>query len=238
MLPLPSALAALALTVGVAVSPVRAEPMRLDDPTPRPVIVHFENSPRNEPALLDRSYGPPLLARIEPAGADLARVVIDGSSVARHLFGDDAPDPGSFSDFVWLFDVRSGHVLDARLEGSIVQQIDWGFVRSATSAHVRARMSTREQAGFLPARRVLGNWVFRHCDPSEVSGVGCRPVEAVRYDSELGYVNAVGVIEVATPLGIDAQTFSPLGEAIFLELESAPVGVESVAVGGPEITAP
>jgi len=229
---LASVIAALALAVGIAGSPVCAEPMRLDDPTPRSVIVRFENSSRNEPALLDRRYGPPLLGRIEPAGADLVRVVIDGSTVAQHLFWEDDPDPDSFSDFVWLFDVQSGHVLDARLGGSIVKQLDWGLVRSSTRARVSARMSTREQAGFWPALRVLGNSVFRYCDPSKMPGGGCQAVEAVSYDSQLGYVNAVGVIEVVTPLGIEARTFSPLGEALFLELARDSEPVQSVAAGG------
>jgi hypothetical protein len=239
MLQLPHyVMAALVVILGASVAPARAEPLRLDDSTPRSLIVRFENSPRNEPALLDRSYGPPLPARIESAGVDLVRVVIEGSVVAQHLFGDDSPEPGAFSDFVWLFDVQSGHVLDARFEGRIEQQLDWGFLSTSTSARVRARMSTREHAGFLPVRRVLGNRVFRHCDPSKLVGVACRSVEATRYDRERGYVNAVGVIEVVTPLGIKAQTFSPLGEAIFLELGTASAGAAPLALEVPEAALP
>jgi hypothetical protein len=229
----PQLVASLALVGLLAdAAPLRAEPLRLDDPTPRSVIVQFENSPREVPAQLDASWGPPLPARLESAGADLVRVVVEGPVVEQHLFGDDTPEPGSFGDFVWLFDVRSRHVLDARLEGRLVQQLDWGLVRSTTQANVRARMSTREQAGFLPPRRILGNQLFRHCDPVTAPGLRCRPVGAVPFDPATGYVNAVGVIEVETPLGLEARTFSPLGEALFLELP--PVGAAPLVVDAQE----
>jgi hypothetical protein len=222
------AVAMIAIAVGAATT-ATAEPLRLDDATPRSIIVRFETSPRSRPDQLDRSWGPPLPARIEPAGTDLVRVVIDRQVVERSLFAEDAPEPGSFGDFVWLFDARTGHVLDARLEGRIVQQLDFGLMRSQTRAHVRARMSTRERAGFLPPRRILGNRVFRHCDPARARSDDCHSVAPVPLDRSRGYVNAVGVIEVATPLGIEARTFSPLGEALFLEL-GTPVVDEAPAV--------
>ena len=205
--------------------PADAEPLDLDDPTPRMILVRFESSSRAEPALLDSQYGPPLPARLHDDGAGLVRIVIEGNLVERYLFGTELARPGSFDDFVWLFDRQSGHVIDARFEGRIVQELDWGLMRSTTEATVRARMSTRERAGFRPPRRILGNRVFRYCDPSVLREKSCRAVEAVPFDRERGYVNAVGVIDVRTPLGIEARTFSPLGEAIFLEVDGADVSV-------------
>jgi len=202
-------------------SPAGAEPLHLYDATPRDIQVRFENSPRDLPSQVDQSYGPPVPARVESAGVDLLRVVIEGPVVEEHLFGKNGAEPGSFGDFVWLFDAQTGHVLDARVEGRLHQKLDWGLVRSTTQANVGVRMSTRERAGFQPLRRVLGNSVFRHCDPGQAVGVRCHPVEAVPFDPVRGYVNAVGVIQVDTPLGIGAATFSPLGEALFLELEEA-----------------
>ena len=228
-----SVVLAAALLAGVATA--AAQPLDLDDPTPRAIIVRFEISPRSAPAMLDRRYGPPLPARLESAGADLVRVVIDSSIVEQHVFGEDQPVPGSFGDFVWLFDTRSGHVLDARFEGRIVQLLDWGLVRFTTEARVRARMSTRERAGFEPPRRVLGNRVFRHCDPDNTASSSCRSVEAVRFDPARGYVNAVGVLEAQTPLGVGAETFSPLGEAIFLEVGTPIIDAGAMIVDAGEI---
>jgi hypothetical protein len=94
-------------------------------------------------------------------------------------------------------------------------------------------MSTREKAGFLPPRRVLGNRVFRHCDPAAAVDDDCHPVEPVPFDHDRGYVNAVGVIEVETPIGIEARTFSPLGEALFLELGTPVVGLPPAVVDAP-----
>ena len=80
-----------------------------------------------------------------------------------------------------------------------------------------------------PPRRILGNRVFRYCEPGESLGRRCRGVEAVPFDRERGYVNAVGRIEVQTPVGIEASTFSPLGEAIFLEYEEPYAPFEALA---------
>jgi len=203
-----------------AVTPARAEPLDLQDPTARGVLVRFESSPRSEPAALDRDYGPMLPARVESAGRDLLRLIISGAIVEQYLFNSEQPEPGSFGDFVWLFDSRTGDVLDARLEGQLIQTLDWGLVRSTTRARVRARMSTRERAGFHSPRRVLGTRLFRYCDPGRSAEKHCNDVEAVRFDRDRGYVNAVGVIEVQAALGIEVESFSPLGEAVFFEMDT------------------
>ena len=208
---------------------VAAEPLDLTNAASRAVFVRFENSPRNQPDALDRGYGPMLPARAESAGRDLLQVVIAGAVVEEHLFGSERPEPGSFGDFVWLFDARTGDVLDARLEGRLIQTLDWGLVRSTTRAHVQARMSTRERAGFRAPRDVLGTRLFRYCEPGRASSEDCNGVEAVRFDRERGYVNAVGVIEVQAALGIEVESFSPLGEAVFFELET-PLALDSESV--------
>ena len=206
-----------------------AEPLDLANSATRSVFVRFENSPRNQPDALDRGYGPMLPARAQSAGRDLLQVIIAGAVVEEHLFGSERPEPGSFGDFVWLFDARTGDVLDARLEGRLIQTLDWGLVRSTTRAQVRARMSTRERAGFRSPREVLGTRLFRYCEPDRSQEADCNDVRAVRFDRERGYVNAVGVIEVQAALGIEVESFSPLGEAVFYEIETV-VGPDSEAV--------
>ena len=227
-----------ALIAGVCHATLAAgEPLDLTNEASRAVFVRFENSPRNEPDALDRGYGPMLPARAESAGRDLLQVVIAGAVVEEHLFGAERPEPGSFGDFVWLFDARTGDVLDARLEGRLIQTLDWGLVRSTTRAHVQARMSTRELAGFRSPRDVLGTRLFRYCEPERASDEDCNGVEAVRFDRERGYVNAVGVIEVQAALGIEVESFSPLGEAVFFELET-PLALDSESVAESTTVAP
>jgi len=216
----------------------RAEPLDLDDPTARSILVRFENSPRNRPDSLDRGYGPMLPARAESVGHGLLQVVIAGELVEQYLFGTAQPEPGSFGDFVWVFEARTGDVLDARFEGHLTQTLDWGLVRSTTRARVQVRMSTRERAGFRPPREVLGTRLFRYCEPTVDVDADCRGVRAVRFDRDRGYVNAVGVIEVEAALGIEVDSFSPLGEAVFLEMSTdLPADVEAVA-GASRVTSP
>ena len=196
---------------------VHAEPVDLLNREARDIYVRFETSPRATPAALDHTYGDRIPARFEPGSAGQIFVVIEGQYVEKHLFASENAAGKSFGDFVWTFDSVTGDVLDARLEGEIVQSIDWGFGTSATRAHIQVRMSTKESAGFREGQRVFGNHVFRHCDPDDAGWSICHEVESVRFDRERGYVNAVGVINVNTLVGIGATSFSPLGEAIFLE---------------------
>jgi len=213
---------------------LHAEPVDLSNRTSRDIYVRLETSPRSTPAALDLSYGDPIPARLEPGPPGQIFVVIEGRYVAQHLFAGEEAVGNSFGDFVWTFDSATGDVLDASLEGEIVQSIDWGFGTSATRAHLRVRMSTRESAGFREGQRVFGNHVFRHCDPEHAGWSACHEVEAARFDRERGYVNAVGVIEVETMVGIGATSFSPLGEAIFLESDLPAVGAgDAVASVGP-----
>jgi hypothetical protein len=76
-------------------------------------------------------------------------------------------------------------------------------------------VTTRTRAGFEPGRVRLGQLVFQLCVRD---GGNCTIVEPARYDPRTGYVNAVGAL-VGRALGTAARSFSPLGEAIFSEVE-------------------
>jgi hypothetical protein len=191
-----------------------AEPMNLQDPRPRWVLVAFETSPPNEPGRLDSLYAPELPAWLEPAGPGRLRVTLARGLVERYLMAAYDPKPGSFDDFVWLFDTRSGHVVAARLSGTIRRTLDWGVFRSTVEADIRIELDTRGPAGFERPRRWLGQVLFDFCD-----GTGrdrCSEVAAVPYRPERGYVNAVGKLR-ARSHRIRVETFAPLGEAVFSE---------------------
>lgn len=192
-----------------------AEPLRLADPAPRWVAVRFEISPAAAPGQLDHRYSEPLHAWLEPlADPNRVRVRVPGPSVALRLFGDQNPEPESFSDFVWEFDAASGAVLSAAVSGTVRPELHLGFVRSRTRAEVEVSMTTLEVGGFEPTRRVLGQTVHRFC---RVRSPRCRTVETARLDPETGYVNAVGPLRVRSRWA-ELEQFSPLGEAIFEEL--------------------
>jgi len=221
---------ALALTALLSADAL-AEPLRLDDATPRWIEVSFELSPRSHPGQLDTFYGPPLRAWLEPlpqgapqpraAGQGTAaehpshlRIRIPGSSVERFLLHDDHPVPGSFSDYEWLIDTRSGEVETARLRGSVWRELDLGIARARVKADLDIALSTRAAAGFRKARRFFGLTIHSYCDPQDQAS--CTRVEPKALDRASGYVNAVGPIEVRSKI-VSVQTFSPLGEAIFRE---------------------
>ena len=222
------ALAGIAALLAAAAA---AEPLDLDDPTPRWVEVSFEVSPRSEPGRLDARYTPPIPAWLQPAGRPGWRVVaVPAELVERHLLRGQDPVPGSFSDFVWVFDAESGHVVWAELRGVVYTRLDWGLFRSRARAEIEVELSTERSAGFRRARRFLGQLIHHYCEPDEPGE--CSVVPAVPYRRQNGYVNAVGEI-VASSAGISTRAFSPLGEARFAERAAPPWLVPAVAAGPP-----
>jgi len=208
------AIAALVVITVADAAARAAEPMDLRDPQPRWISVRFENSPSDRPGQLATDYAAELPAWFEPDGAsNRVRVSIAGSAVETGWFRQQRLRAGSFSDFVWTFDVSSGEVLSARLRGTFIRRLDFGVFGSDIDLPFEAEMTTRSTVGFEAGRRTLGQLVFPLCERAER---GCTLVAPVRYDPRTGYVNAVGSI-VARAVGVVARTFSPLGEAIFAE---------------------
>ncbi len=210
---------ALAIALAIAMDAARShasEPMDLGDPRPRPVTVRFETSPPDQPGRLAAHYTAHVPAWLEPG--DLAaqvRVTIAGADIETRWFQNQRLRAGSFSDFVWIFDATSGDVVSAHLRGTLVRKFDFGMFQSDIETEIEAEMTTRTRAGFEPGRRRLGQLVFPLCVRE---GGDCTLVEPVRYDRRTGYVNAVGAL-VGRAMGAAANSFSPLGEAIFTEGE-------------------
>jgi hypothetical protein len=192
-----------------------AQPMNLADGRPRWVTVRFEVSPAEAPGRTDSVYSPPVAAWLEPADEPgQLRVRIRGRDVEAQLLARERPIPGSFSDFVWIFDAASGEVRSATLSGTVLRTVGLGPAHWTVAAHIRARMDTRQAVGFTAPAGMLGLDVWRACtDPSQGD---CTLVEPRPYDPASGYVNAVGEIAADSAL-VETHAFSPLGEAIFSE---------------------
>lgn len=204
-------------------APAPAEPMRLDDPTPRWVLMQLEDSPREHPEQLDTVWAPPLLAWLAPeSDTGLVRVTLPASLVESHLMAPQGPRPGSFGDFVWILDPASGHVLSATLSGTVRRELHWGPFRSHTYADILVEMTTLHPMGFEAPRTLLGQVVFHACQPADASSA-CTPVRPAPYDPHTGYVNAVGRIR-ARSKGVTTENFASLGEARFFELPRSTPG--------------
>jgi hypothetical protein len=211
------------------VLPAWADALDLRDPTPRPVEVAFEVSPGEQPGRLDALYGEALPARLVPhERAGQVIVVLPGALVESHLLVRENPRPGSFGDFVWVFDAESGHVLSATLAGVVRRRIELGPLHRTVEAEIEVAMSTARPAGFRAPRWLLGQRVFELCE--EPGDAACSFVQPAAYDPATGYINAVGVI-VARTRGVAARSFSSLGEARFFEAEDA--AAPAIASGPP-----
>jgi hypothetical protein len=105
------------------------------------------------------------------------------------------------------------------VRGEFIKQVDWGFFSTRVVTETATELGTRIRAGFRPPRSRFGHLVFEFCiEESDCTDVPPRP-----YDFFTGYVNAVGAITASTAAGPTSVSFSPLGEAIWSELDSSPV---------------
>jgi len=205
-----------------------AEPMRLDDPKPRWVSVRFEVSRADRPGATDAVYSPAYPAWFAMApDHDTVVVSVSGQALEQLLRSQD-PLAGSFSDFVWEFDARTGHVLSAEFSGTLRHTLELGPARWRVNSEVHAQLSTRTVGGFEPPHQILGLEIHSFC---EAAAANCTPMSARPYAPESGYVHAIGPV-VATAGLTKIRSYCPLGEAIFSELDGHD---DAVLATGPPI---
>jgi hypothetical protein len=80
---------------------------------------------------------------------------------------------------------------------------------------IDVRVGTLRTVGYLPPRKRFGQILFKACEPAKPE---CSAVAPAPLDPRTGYVNAVGTIRARALGALEAESFSPLGEAIFSEL--------------------
>jgi hypothetical protein len=195
-----------------------AEPLDLFNGQPRMILVAFEISPQDRPEQTDFTYSHRFPAWIEPGERESElRVRIDAEIVESHLIPEQNPVLGSFSDFVWTFDVATGHVISATMFGTVVRTLNWGLVKTRTNADIAVAMTTAQESGFREPTRLLGQQIFKHC--TQTADEDCTLVSPTPFEADTGYVNAVGHLRVLSSM-LELSSFSPLGEAIFSELEA------------------
>jgi len=209
-----------------------AGPVDFGNPAPRRVEIAFEVSPRDRPGQIDTHYTHRLDAWLEGLEAGRVRVTVDRVDVERVLMAGQNPIEGSFSDFVWIFDSASGEVLSATMSGELEKRLDWGLFETKARAAIEVDMATRRNVGFKPVRRWMGQEFFSTC--GNVNEKRCTQVKASDYDSERGYVNAIGDLKVRFG-EVELRTFSPLGEAKFYEIRAALVATPALHAPVPEL---
>jgi len=194
-----------------------AEPMDLDNPAPRWITVRFEVSPSARPLQRDAHYTPPLPAWLEPGALPgEVKVTVAGKLVERHMMDDQEPLPGSFSDFVWTFDQRTGHVRSATLSGVILKRVPLGLSDLVVETPIHVAMDTASPAGYGRTKRLFGHRILDFCEPT--TSKRCQAVRPTLYDPETGYVNALGRVSADAQVA-RIRSYSPLGEAVFSEAE-------------------
>ena len=228
---------ALVGLIGIfAASATTAGPLDLSDPTPRWIEVRFEVSPAEEPGSLDRLWSAPRRARLEPVDSSPAlriRIPSDQVETQFRSIGSD-PVKGTFSEFVWMLDPVTGHVLRASLSGEVRERLQIGPISTAARIAISVEMTTETSpVGFIDSQGVLGVRTNRVCTPGALE-TDCVGVEPIRFDPSRGYVNAVGAVRAAHPLA-QISAFSPLGEVEFREM--APSIIDSVVSGPPPLEA-
>ena len=191
------------------------QPLDLTNPKARMISVTFENSASEQPGALDQTYGTPVQGWFAAGpGHGQALVRIPASQVEGMISGYK-PVPGTFSDFVWIFDIQTGHVESASFAGVVKPTVRWGFIETEVETAIVTEMRTSVPAGFREPENRFGQMVFSYCEDASLE---CTRIQPAPLDARSGYVNAVGRVHAVALGGIEAESFSPLGEAIFREV--------------------
>ncbi|MCA9512302.1 MAG: hypothetical protein R3E88_10275 [Myxococcota bacterium] len=206
---------ALGLIVAAAASAQTPRPMDLANPAARWVAVRALVAPSDA---ADGRLSPPARAWYEPGATPGERVVsVPGPEVERVFFADRKAVASSFSDFVWVLDAASGHVLAASFSGAIDEPVEIGPLHTSVEVSIAASFSTRMPGGYRRPHRIAGRSVIAYC--ADARHRDCTAVATAAYDPESGRVRANGAV-CATWRSLRTLAYTSLGQAWFTELES------------------
>src|SRR5262249_49097944 len=112
---------------------------------------------RGAPGTPEVHLSEPALAWYEVGPEKTQRTVrVPGLEVERVLMPDRHPVDGSFSDFVWIFDVETGDVLSASLSGELNQPIRLGPLQMSSRVSIAVDLNTFVVGGYTPVRELGG----------------------------------------------------------------------------------
>jgi hypothetical protein len=192
----PAFVLAFVLAFGLAAGPAAAEPVNLDNPTARKILVQVDEN-IDDFGAIGAAFGTAVEADFASDGVT-ATVTVSGSVVedlVTTVFdGAATVVPGSFTDYEVAIDVATGAVLSASIEGEITVPI-LGTIAVVQTA------SSSTLAGFK-LQDIFGFEIPIFC----TSGVDCTIVPGAPYDPATGQLNAVG--NIATAFNV----FTPFGD--------------------------
>ncbi|MCH2172833.1 hypothetical protein MK489_18815 [Myxococcota bacterium] len=194
--------------------PVAAEPLKLSDREARSVGARFE-----EPFDPDGDQPRRGMSRVYQASLSFdskghAVISVPGR-VVEDLLKDSHPKAGSFSDFVWIIDPKTGEVASAHVSGILEQHAKIGFIDKAIDAKIDIQMSTRAAGGEGSVTKRFGRKIRPYCEAgSKVAD--CELIQPIPYDPATGKVLAVGAL-TASAAFVKVVTLAPLGRAEFSE---------------------
>lgn len=193
-------LLALPLLLSLPAASAVAQPLVLSDPTPRTILVEFDEDATDLGAV-GSLYGPGIAASYGSDGVT-ATISVPGAALEAlvdSVFAGTATSvPGSFSDYVMELDVATGEVLAADVSGDI--QVPILGVLGLTQTANSTTLAGYEWVDFF------GLLVPQFC----TSGAACTIVAGLAYDPTTGVANAVGSIVTSSPLL--PLMFSPFGD--------------------------
>lgn len=142
-------------------------------------------------------------------------VTVPGPSVERAFFADRRPLRQSFTDFVWVFDASTGHVVSAGFSGEVVEPVRFGPFQASARVSIAIALSTLAPGGYREPRELAGRRVFGYCaDPEHPD---CTSVASAAYDPGSGWVEANGAV-CASWRSLRTLAYTSLGRARFAEL--------------------
>ena len=196
----------------------QGQALDLTNPEARMISVTFENSGSEMPGSLDRNYDTPVQGWFAPGPGPGQAIVRIPASQVEGMVSRYKPVPGTFSDFVWIFDIQTGHVQSASFAGVVKPTVALGFFKTEVETTIVTEMRTSASAGFREPEKRFGQMVFSYCEDTSLE---CHRIQPAPLDARSGYVNAVGSVRAVSLGGIEAESFSPMGEAIFREIVPA-----------------
>ena len=149
-------------------------------------------------------------------GSTQRTVRVPGAEVERIFLADRHPVERSFSDFVWIFDARTGHVQSASFSGLVDQPIRLGPLQLWARVSIAVELSTLVTGGYSKPHPLGGQTVVGYCPDSTAQG--CTAVSPSVYETATGWVRANGAVCAAWH-SLRTLAYTSLGHARFQELE-------------------
>jgi hypothetical protein len=192
--------------------PAASQPMDLASLQSRWVRVEVVLSP---PDVSGRRLSEPALAWYESGPGPTQRTVIVPSAVVeRVLLADRNPVDRSFSDYVWVFDATTGHVVSASFSGLVDERLRLGPIDVSARVSISAVLTSLAAAGYRAPTSFESRSVVGFC--ADPGAAGCTEVASSGLDPSSGWVRANGPVS-ATWRSLEVHAFTPLGHARFLE---------------------